>query len=87
MLDDVFLHGGDVVVAPLQLAGAAADVVDADQERLVLSSSSLSAPQRTKLQEQQATHTVRVLLSRAKKANYADVTTAGLACLDPKLYI
>ena len=42
MLDDVLPHGGDVVVAPLQFAGAAADVVDSDEESLVLSSSSLN---------------------------------------------
>lgn len=33
---DVAPHGVHVVVAALQLPGAAADVVDADQQRLVL---------------------------------------------------
>lgn len=36
MFGDVAQHGGDVVVAALELALPAADVVDADQEGLVL---------------------------------------------------
>lgn len=36
MLGNVRLHRVHVVVAALELAGAAADVVDADEERLVV---------------------------------------------------
>lgn len=35
VLDDVFAHGGHVVVASLQLSGPHSRVVDADQERLM----------------------------------------------------